>query len=1036
MSANIKPTHRAIKAYYETLGRIHAQGATHESATRRAFQDLLAAVARTRAWDLITELPTKHAGNHIIPDGTLRDSYYIARGHWEAKDTKDDLNAEIAKKIAKGYPLTNIIFEDTRNAVLYQDGQEVLRVELGTPAHLADLLNAFLGHTEPDIEKFEQAVDEFKLRVPELATGLQKIIEDAHKATPKFKTAFASFFEMCQSSLNPNISIAAVNEMLVQHLLTERLIRTIFDNEEFTQRNVIAAEVEKVIAALVSKSFNRTEFLKSLNRFYVAIEEAAKNLTEFSEKQHFLNTVYERFFQGYSVKVADTHGIVYTPQPIVDFMCASVAEVLEKEFGKTLGSKDVNILDPCTGTGNFIVNLLKRIPKQDLPRVYKNQLFANEIMLLPYYIAALNIEHAYYEITGEYESFEGLCFVDTLDMAEHAQAEFGFMTQANTARVQRQKATPITVIIGNPPYNVGQLNENDNNKNRKYPVIDKRISQTYAADSAASNKNALSDAYVKFFRWAVDRLEGRDGIVCFVTNNSFVDQLSFDGMRKHMAADFTQIYHVDLHGNVRKNPKLSGTTHNVFGIQVGVGITVAVRKSKDADRGIYYHRVPEFWRKEEKLHLLAVKSSVNGLPKASKSGKSVEGWSSLKPDTQYTWLTPENAQSFSAFHPLGTRATKSSLDPNSEAIFKAYTRGIATCRDSVVYDFSENSLQGRVKEFIDNYNAEVDRWKRSATNESHVDDFVRYEKIKWSRDLKLDLSRGNHAEYSTKKFRSALYRPFTKRILFFDRVLNEEVYGLPSVFPVASLSETNLVIVTSDVAFRANTFNALITDSIPDLHLCASVDAHQSFPYYVYNEDGSNRRENITDWALKTFREHYADKKITKWDIFYYVYGILHHPGYREKYGENLKRELPRVPYAPDFKAFAKAGKKLAQLHLDYENAEPYPLNFQVADKLPLSYRVDDKMRLNKEKTALTVNKSLTLSGIPADTFNYRLGNRSALEWVIDQYQLSKDARTSIISDPNRADDPEYIVRLVRQVITTSLETNKIVNSLPADFGG
>ena len=334
---------------------------------------------------------------------------------------------------------------------------------------------------------------------------------------------------MCQTALNPNLSRDAVDEMLVQHLLTERLFRKIFDNQEFTRRNVIAAEVEKVIDALVSQSFNRDEFLRSLDRYYRPIETTGQGLAEFSDKQHFMNTVYERFFQGYSVKTADTHGIVYTPQAIVDFMCASVAEVLEKEFGLPLGSKDVNILDPCTGTGNFIVNLLRRIPKKDLPRVYREQLFANEVMLLPYYIAAMNIEHAYFELTGQYEPFEGLCFVDTLDLVEEATKSL--FAEANTARVQRQKTTPITVIIGNPPYNMGQLNTNDNNENRKYALMDARIAATYAKDSVATLRRQLYDPYVKFFRWAVDRLQGRDGVVCLVTNNSFVDQIAFDGMR-------------------------------------------------------------------------------------------------------------------------------------------------------------------------------------------------------------------------------------------------------------------------------------------------------------------------------------------------------------------------------------------------------------------------------------------------------------------------------------------------------------------------
>jgi predicted helicase len=322
------------------------------------------------------------------------------RGHWEAKDTSDVLEAEVRKKIQKGDPLGNIIFEDTRAAILYQNKNEVMRIDLRDREQLARLLEAFFQYTEPQFERFETAVAEFKERVPDIATHLKEKIVEAHATNRKFQAAYAAFLEVCRTSLNPNIARDAVDDMLVQHLLTERLIREVFDNPEFTRRNVIAAEIEKVIDALTSQAFDRNVFLKSLDRFYVAIENAARTMPEWSDKQHFLNTVYERFFQGYSVKLADTMGIVYTPQPIVDFMCASVAEVLREEFGKSLGDDGVTILDPCTGTGNFIVNLIKRVPKKDLKRVYREQLFANEIMLLPYYIAALNIEHAYYEQAG------------------------------------------------------------------------------------------------------------------------------------------------------------------------------------------------------------------------------------------------------------------------------------------------------------------------------------------------------------------------------------------------------------------------------------------------------------------------------------------------------------------------------------------------------------------------------------------------------------------------------------------------------------
>ena len=555
-----KALHKLIDKYYADLADFARQNVLFEMGTRHAFHSLLADAGKPHGWTLIAEQEKKVAGKTIRPDGTFKDEMNLVRGYWEAKDTADKLDAEIEKKRKAGYPLNNIIFEDNRTAVLYQNGQRILSVDMQAPDKLAELVLQFFRYVEPEIEEFEQAVTEFKERVPDLAEGLKKKIEQAHRGNPAFKQAFADFFELCQTSLNPNISQAAVDEMLIQHILTERLIRGIFDNPEFVRRNVIAAEVEKVMLAMTSHSFDRNTYLRDLDRFYVAIEHAARTMTDWSDKQYFLNTVYERFFQGYSVKLADTMGIVFTPQEIVDFMCASVAEVLDKEFGKKLWSDDVYIIDPCTGTGNFIVNLIRRVPKAKLEDVYKHRLFANEIMLLPYYIAALNIEHAYWEQTGKYEGFEGLCFVDTLDLAEHSQSQLGFMTAKNSERVSRQKRAPITVVIGNPPYNIGQLDENDNNKNRKYPVIDARIRDTFAKSSTATNKRALGDAYVKFFRWAIDRLEGRDGIVCFVSNNNFTDQIALDGFRMQLFEEFTTVYHMDLHGNVRRNPKLLSLT--------------------------------------------------------------------------------------------------------------------------------------------------------------------------------------------------------------------------------------------------------------------------------------------------------------------------------------------------------------------------------------------------------------------------------------------------------------------------------------------
>lgn len=1007
----IKATHKAIKAYYEALEKYARQDIDHESAVRSAFQNLLDELGRRFGWTLIPELSLTTKAGPIRPDGTFRDDYYITRGYWEAKDTGDKLEMEIRRKIGKGYPLTNTIFEDTRQAVLYQNGGLAMRVDLADPQKLADLLNAFFSYREPAHEDFNTAVEEFRERVPDLARGLVEKIRDAHQNNSRFKEAFGKFYDLCRNSLNPNLSQAAVDEMLVQHLLTERLIRTIFDNPDFTRRNVIAAEVEQVIDALTARSFDRHEFLKSLDRFYLAIEHAAATIESFTEKQHFLNTVYERFFQGYSVKVADTHGIVYTPQEIVDFMCASVTEVLERQFGKSLGDPGVHILDPCTGTGNFIVNLLRRIPKKDLPRMYRRQLFANEVMLLPYYIAALNIEHAYYEQTGAYEPFEGLCFVDTLDLVEKKQTSFAFMTEQNAARVQRQKNAPITVVIGNPPYNANQVNENDNNKNRKYDVVQSRIRTTFARESAATLKNKLYDPYVQFLRWALDRLEGRVGMVCMVTNNSFcVDGPPFDGMRKHLEQEFSAIYHLDLGGNVRQNPKLSGTKHNVFRIQVGVGITIAVRKNRRRPASLFYHRVPEDWRREAKLSWLSSVGKIEGVQ-----------WHRLKADAYHNWILPAKAAEYASLIPLGTE--------QRESIFDRFSTGAKSNRDDVVYDFRADALANRVRAFADAYNREVDRYKRKPKDVA-LDEFIDYATVKWSSTLKLHLTRGTYVSYDERQVRRCLYRPFTKRFLYYDTVLNDRPGLFRAVLPAPAAENENRIICCtnhSQVPFVVIVTNQIANEAIGGR-------AGVCFPFHVYREDGSKARENITDWALNRFREHYHNKKITKREIFHYVYGLLHHPGYRERYAENLKRELPRIPLAPDFAAFADAGKRLAKLHLDYEQLDPYPLEWIESPGVPLSYRVE-KMRFSKDRASLVVNDSLTLAGIPAETFHYRLGNRSALEWVIDQYQVSEDRRSGIRSDPNRPDDPEYIVRLAGQVVRVSLETMRLIDALPADFG-
>ena len=576
---------RALGKYYKMMRELAAQGIRHEGGTKPAFSQLLRDLGKRRKLVLHEEYSRKALGaqNTIRVDGALVDDFRRPFAYWEAKDSADNLYAEIEKKKQAGYPLDNIIFEDTRSAVLYQDGKEARRVTISRRQDFAALLSDYLSYKAESFDSFQAAVQTYGEQIREIAGQIKSKIEAAHRDNSDFQRRFDDFMELCRGSLNPNISLEAVDEMLIQHLMTEPIIRQVFNVPFFSQHNVIAARIQELTQALMQQYFNPSEFYGgALTRFHKAIEAAADPL-DFHDKQSFINGVYEKFFQGYSVKTADTHGIVYTPQEIVDFMCGAVEDALQREFGKKLGDEGVVIIDPATGTGNFVVNLLRRAHKsnfRNFESFYRERLFANEVMLMPYYIASLNIEREYYDLMNRREPFPGLCFVDTLDLARERQMTY--FTEANAERVKRQQEADINVIIGNPPYNVGQLNENDNNKNRKYDVIDQRIRETYAKDSKATLKNQLYDAYVKFWRWATDRLGDRPGIVCYVSNNSFVDAYAFDGFRKHLQEDFDQVWHLDLGGNLRK-AGVGQKVSNVFDIRVGVGVTLALRKQSRAD---------------------------------------------------------------------------------------------------------------------------------------------------------------------------------------------------------------------------------------------------------------------------------------------------------------------------------------------------------------------------------------------------------------------------------------------------------------------
>ncbi|HEY4837468.1 MAG TPA: type ISP restriction/modification enzyme [Candidatus Acidoferrales bacterium] len=1010
MQLNIKPSHAKVKDYYSALNQFGQLNISHETAVRQAFASLLDTCAKQFKWKLVQEFRLPVPKNKsVIVDGAVLDSFTLKHGFWEAKDLKDHLEKEIKKKLEQGYPRNNIIFQSPERAILYQGGLRVgLNEDITKAENLVNLLSTFFAYREPHQEEWETAVAEFSSRIPEIAAAVEVIIKKERLTNKDFASSFEAFVDLCRQAINPNLSEGSVETMLIQHLLTERIFRRVFNNPEFTRRNIIAAEIEKVINTLTSKHFSRDAFLQDLDRFYRAIAVNADNATDYSEKQTFLNTVYERFFQGFSPREADTHGIVYTPQPIVNFMVRSVEEILQGEFGKSLSRRDVHVLDPFVGTGNFIVRIMQEIQKTRLEYKFENELHCNENMLLPYYIASMNIEHAYLDATGTYKPFEGICLVDTFELAEQGQSKL--FTAENTARVEKQKRTPIFVIIGNPPYYGSQENENDNNKTRRYKNLDGQVSDTYARDSSARLLNKLNDPYVKAIRWASNRTKGPK-VISFVTNSSFLDRNAFDGMRKNLESDFDAIYIVDLGGDIRKNPKLSGTTHNVFGIQVGVAISFLIRKRNEGEPGkakIYYCAANPIGKKEEKFDFLNSAETAGHMK-----------WTRIEPDDRYTWLREGLSDRFAEFLPIAGE---------TPSIFDTHSLGVSTNRDSLAYNFNEKTLETNVKGFVEYFNSESIRFQRAGRPKA-LDDFLRYDRIKWSRNLKRSLRVGSPLEFDRDRIVETTYRPFTNKFLYFARLVVDEVGKQPSIFPIGQTE--NVAICAPVIGGRSHPW-AFCVKTVPNLNL-TSIDATQSFPFYFYGEEGKRRHDNVTDWALTQFRSRYKDRSITKWDIFYYAYAVLHHEKYRTQYAANLKRELPRIPLAPDFRAFAKAGKRLAEVHVDYEKQKEYPVERKEKAGEKLDLRVE-KIRLSKDKATLIYNDFLTLDGIPKETYEYRLGNRSALEWVIDQYQVSTDKRSGITNDPNRDDDPEYILRLIGQVITVSLETVKIIKGLP-DLG-
>jgi predicted helicase len=735
-------------------------GTSRESVVSEAFKDLLKGLGR--AHDLIfvpqyeIETPAK---NRRYVDGALLHELRVPFGYWEAKDEKDDLDEEIDLKFRRGYPQDNIIFEDSRQAVLIQNRQQVIRCGVDDPTQLQRLLELFFGYERAEIAEFRKAVTQFKADLPAVLGALRDMIEGQLRDNAAFHAAADAFLTHAQETINPNVTDADVREMLIQHILTEEIFSKVFGEDDFHRQNNVAKKLYALEAEFFTGGVKKGT-LKALEPYYAAIRAAAAQISSHHEKQTFLKVIYENFYKIYNPKAADRLGVIYTPNEIVRFMVEGADWLCERHFGKRLIDKDVEILDPAAGTGTFITELIEHFRGQPAKLRYKylGELHANEVAILPYYVANLNIEATYASITGEYEEFPNLCFVDTLDNIGGMSKDkgpigdlFGALSEENVQRIKRQNERRISVIIGNPPYNANQLNENENNKNRDYPPIDQRIKATYIRASTAQ-KTKLYDMYVRFFRWASDRIS-QNGVVAFVSNSSFIHKASFDGFRKVLANEFNEIRVIDLRGDARSAGEARRREGgNIFGNQIRVGIAVyfCVKKAGSAGCRVWYEVVRDYAKADEKRDFLTA------------TRIDTRTFSEIRPDKDGNWVGhPES--SFDELLPIADKNTKSiKVASNERAIFKLFSLGVSTNREEWIYDIDQKSLIRKIKYLVKCYDEVAPDAK----------EFPSY--LKWSETLKRRKRGGRSEGFADRYIRKAAYRPFWKvwlyqSTLFIDR---------------------------------------------------------------------------------------------------------------------------------------------------------------------------------------------------------------------------------------------------------------------------
>jgi predicted helicase len=861
----------------------------------------------------------------------------------------------------------------------------------------------------------------------------------------KEREIFLKFLEEIQDDLNPEITENDAVEMLAQHIITKPVFDVLFKDNKFTSENAVSKAMQKVLDQVYKyKIENESE---SLQKFYKSVERRSSDIVTAAGRQTLILELYDRFFKNSFPLTTERMGIVYTPVEVVDFIIHSVGDLLKQEFNKTFNNKNVNILDPFSGTGTFITRLLQsgEISKDVLHEKYKNNLYANEIILLAYYIASINIESVFYELmqNDTYESFSGMVLTDTFQLYEQEKDMIADLLPDNSNRRTSQKEKAINIVISNPPYSAGQLSANDNAANIKYPNLDRRIETTYAFDSQATLKHDLYDSYIRAFRWASDRI-GDEGVIGFVTNAGWVDGNSTDGFRKHLAQDFNKIYIFHLRGNQRTSGELSRREGGkIFGSgsRSPIAITFLVKNTADKEKGqIYFYDIGDYLSRDKKLEIISNFKSIVELEKQNKLIK-------INPDEDNDWINQGN-KLFKKYPRIGGK--KSTQD---EQLFIQCSNGILTSRDAWCYNFSKSLLSKNIERTISAFNHQVEQLSQNKITQTSFDKNPK--NISWSRSLIARLNKQQIIKSNDFEIRNCMYRPFIKTQMCFSKELNEMRYQIKELFPCKD--SLNTVIAVSGTGSK--NFSALMLNVTPDYNMLEG--GAQCFPLKIFRsynsesndlfvEDESNKYneiDGISDFTLSLYQSNFKDASITKENIFYYIYGILYSKDYVQTFCNNLSKDLPRIPFTAskdDFFSISNAGRLLGNLHVNYEDVEPYPVQFKEGDLRlatidnPSEFFKVKKMKFisKNDKTRVFYNNNLTIENIPLDAYKFQINGKSPIEWLIDRIQITTDKQSGINNDPNlyateTLNNPKYPLELFQKIITVSIETVKIIDSMP-----